>query len=81
MQILPHDLAHEFPEYTGLMGQLRDHHPKLATLFEQYNEVNGAIVDIEENDKAFQDVEFEEMKKKRLRIKDEIYQILRANRR
>ena len=39
--------------------------------------MNGTIVDIEENDKPFQDAEFEEMKKKRLRIKDEIYSILR----
>ncbi len=81
MQILPHDLDHEFPEYSSLMHQLREREPKLARLFQQYEQVNGTIVDIEENDKPFQDVEFEEMKKRRLRIKDEIYTILRAHRR
>jgi uncharacterized protein YdcH (DUF465 family) len=35
-------------------------------------------VDIEENDKPFQDFEFEELKKKRLRLKDDIYLALRA---
>lgn len=80
MQILPHDLEHEFPEFSGLMHQLRERDPKLGGLFEQYDEVNGAIVDIEENDKPFQDAEFEEMKKQRLRIKDEIYSALRAHR-
>ena len=78
MQILPHDLDHEFPEYSSLMHQLRDHEPKLARLFEQYEKVNGTIVDIEENDKPFLDFEFEEMKKQRLRIKDQIYRALLA---
>jgi len=81
MQILPHDLDHEFPEYSSLMHQLRERDPKLARLFQQYERVNGAIVDIEENDKPFADLDFEEMKKQRLRIKDEIYTILRAHRR
>lgn len=76
MQILPHDLDHEFPEFSGVMHQLRQRDPKLGNLFEQYDRVNGTIVDIEENDKPFQDVEFEEMKKERLRIKDQIYAIL-----
>jgi uncharacterized protein YdcH (DUF465 family) len=81
MQILPHDLDHEFPEFSSQMHDLRARDPKLGNLFEQYDRVNGAIVDIEENDKLFQDAEFEEMKKKRLRIKDEIYTALRAHRR
>jgi uncharacterized protein len=81
MQILPHDLDHEFPEYSSLMHQLRDRDPNLARLFQQYEKVNGSIVDIEENDRPFQDFEFEEMKKQRLRIKDEIYSILRNHRR
>jgi uncharacterized protein len=81
MQILPHDLDHEFPEYSGIMHQLKQHDPRLGNLFEQYDKVNGAIVDIEENDKPFQDFEFEEMKKRRLRIKDEIYRALQAHKR
>lgn len=78
MQILPHDLDHEFPEFSGVMHQLRQHDPKLGNLFAEYDRVNGTIVDIEENDKPFQDAEFEDMKKRRLRIKDEIYAILSA---
>jgi uncharacterized protein YdcH (DUF465 family) len=42
--------------------------------------VNAEIVDIEENDKPFQDFEFENMKKLRLKLKDEIYLILRGYR-
>ena len=79
MQILPHDLDHEFPEFSGLMHQLRERDPKLGSLFEQYDKVNGTIVDIEENDKPFEDFSFEELKKERLRVKDEIYRALRAH--
>jgi hypothetical protein len=79
MQILPHDLDHEFPEFSGLMHELRERDPKLGHLFSQYDRVNSVIVDIEENDKVFQDAEFEEMKKERLRIKDEIYSLLRSH--
>ncbi len=81
MQLLPHDLEHEFPEFSGLMHDLRARDPKLGHLFERYDKVNGAIVDIEKNKKPFQDVEFEEMKKERLRVKDEIYRALQAQRR
>jgi uncharacterized protein len=77
MQILPHDLDHEFPEFAGLMHEVGGRDDRLTVLFQQYNQVNGEIVDIEENDRPFQDFEFEELKKKRLRIKDEIYRILR----
>jgi uncharacterized protein YdcH (DUF465 family) len=47
-------------------------------LVEEYEQLNAEIVDIEENEKPFQDFEFEEMKKRRLKLKDEIYLILRG---
>jgi uncharacterized protein YdcH (DUF465 family) len=78
MQVQQHDLDHEFPEYMRLIHELKDHQPELARLFTEYEEVNQQIVDIEENDKPFQDFEFENMKKRRLKLKDQIYIILRA---
>ncbi|HZR01874.1 MAG TPA: DUF465 domain-containing protein [Burkholderiales bacterium] len=76
MHILPHDLDHEFPEYMPLIHDLKEHDDQLARLFDEYERVNREIVDIEENDKPFQDFEFEAMKKQRLRLKDSIYRIL-----
>jgi uncharacterized protein len=73
MQILQHDLDHEFPEYLNLIHELKDKDQSLAGLCDAYERVNQEIVDIEENDKVFQDFEFEELKKKRLRLKDDIY--------
>jgi uncharacterized protein len=78
MQIQQHDLDHEFPEFVNLIHELKDKDQHLATLFEEYERVNREIVDIEENDKIFQDFEFEAMKKKRLKLKDDIYLALRA---
>jgi uncharacterized protein len=78
MQILPHDLGHEFPEYMTTIIDLKARDEGFARLFEDYERVNAEIVDIEENDKPFEDFAFEEMKKRRLRLKDEIYLILRA---
>lgn len=77
MYVLPHDLDHEFPEYVSLIHDLQSHDPTAADLFAEYERVNGAIVDIETNDKLFQDFEFEELKKQRLRVKDRIYSHLR----
>lgn len=76
MQILPHDLDHEFPEYTPLIHDLREHDDRLAVLFQEYERVNSQIVDIEENDKPFEDFQFEQMKKQRLKLKDDIYHAL-----
>lgn len=78
MQILPHDVDHEFPEFKNLIHELRNRDQRLAELIDEYERVNAQIVDIEENDKPFQDFEFEVMKKRRLKLKDEIYFLLRG---
>ena len=78
MHILPHDLDHEFPEYSPLIHDLKVRDGGAAHLFDEYERINRAIVDIEENDKPFQGFEFEEMKKRRLALKDSIYLMLRS---
>jgi len=78
MYIQPHDVEHEFPEYRQTLDKMRSKDTHLAQLVAEYEQLNAEIVDIEENDKPFQDFEFEEMKKRRLLLKDEIYLILRG---
>lgn len=80
MYVQPHDVAHEFPEFISLIEELKEQDQRLASLIDEYEKVNAQIVDIEENDKPFQDFEFENMKKLRLKLKDEIYLILRGYR-
>lgn len=76
MHVQQHDLDHEFPEFLTLIHQLKSSDQRVATLCEEYERVNREIVDIEENDKPFQDFEFENLKKMRLRLKDDIYFVL-----
>ncbi|NIO43038.1 MAG: DUF465 domain-containing protein [Burkholderiales bacterium] len=78
MYIQPHDVEHEFPEYKQTLQEMKTQDTRLAQLIEEYERLNSEIVDIEENEKPFQDFEFEEMKKRRLKLKDEIYFILRG---
>ena len=78
MYIQPHDVEHEFPEYKQTLQEMKSQDAHLAELIEEYEQLNAAIVDIEENEKPFQDFEFEDMKKRRLLLKDEIYFILRG---
>jgi len=78
MHILPHDLDHEFPEFSPLIHNLKHEDDRLAMLVDEYDRVNNQIVDIEVNEKPFHDFEFEAMKKQRLRLKDSIYLILRS---
>jgi uncharacterized protein YdcH (DUF465 family) len=78
MYIQPHDVEHEFPEYRQVLEERRSQDSHLAQLVKEYEELNAEIVDIEENERPFQDYEFEEMKKRRLMLKDEIYFILRG---
>ena len=79
MYIQPHDVEHEFPEYKEVLHEMKSQDSRLAELVEEYERVNADIVYIKENDKPFQDFEFEEMKKQRLMLKDKIYFILRGN--
>lgn len=79
MYIQPHDVEHEFPEYKEVLLEMKSQDSRLADLLEEYERLNADIVDIEENDKLFQDFEFEEMKKRRLSLKDQIYFILRGD--
>jgi hypothetical protein len=81
MRIPPHDLPHELPDLVDVLQDLRARDAELAARCDEYERLNAHIVDIEENDKPFVDLEFEELKKRRLRLKDEIFAALMAHRR
>ncbi|MBK7585725.1 MAG: DUF465 domain-containing protein [Myxococcales bacterium] len=79
MYVEPHDLAHEFPDHVQLITELRERDAKFRQLFEEYSRCNSEVVKAEEADVPMSDFAFEELKKKRLSIKDEIYALLRAH--
>ena len=76
MDLLNHDLAHEFPEQLEKMRDLKANDAHFGKLFAQYDEDDHAIKKYEGGAAAISDEALEELKKKRLKIKDEIYQHL-----
>lgn len=66
-----------FPEYRDLIAKLRQTDPHFRALFEQHNELDHKIVRIEHRDRRGYGEEVVELKKQKLRLKEEIHQILK----
>ncbi len=80
MELLQHDLHHEFPEYKDAIHPLKTDNHHFAKLFDDYHRMNKDIRRIEGNDEPVTDVALEDMKKQRLKLKDELHSMLRAYR-
>jgi uncharacterized protein YdcH (DUF465 family) len=78
MELLNHDLAHEFPQLVGKMRSLKISSARFLHMFNEYDEVNHAIAQLEQDGMPISDERFEDMKKRRLKVKDDIYQMLIA---
>lgn len=78
MELLNHDLAHEFPQYVEKMRALRATDAHFASLFSRYDSENQRIIRYEQGEGAITDEALEALKKKRLKIKDEIYGLLKT---
>lgn len=72
------DLAHEFPEYKDAIHSLKISNAHFKKLFESYHEITGAIYRAEQRLDVISEREEEDLRKKRLLIKDEIYSMLKA---
>ncbi|AYY80346.1 MULTISPECIES: YdcH family protein [Gammaproteobacteria] len=66
-----------FPEYRDLISKLRQTDPHFRALFEQHNELDHKIVRLEHKDRRGYGEEVVELKKQKLRLKEEIHQILK----
>jgi len=71
-----HDIPHEFPEYRELAKQLCDADPEFQSMYSEYHQLDEEIRQIEQNVEAVSDLYAEELKKKRVALKDKIYDIL-----
>ena len=79
MELLKHDLAHEFPQHLEKMRELKATDAHFARLFAEYDEDNRAVTQYEQGHAALGDEELELLKKKRLKTKDEIYRRLQRD--
>ncbi|MCB1384243.1 MAG: YdcH family protein [Notoacmeibacter sp.] len=76
MSNVPHELAEEFPEHLSKMHELKTGNAHFAKLFDEYHELNRAIHRAETNIEPTDDFHMEDMRKQRLKLKDEIYGML-----
>lgn len=73
-----HDLLHELPEYKDKIHELKVSNAHFAKLFDKYHEVDHEVRRIEQGIETPADAYAEEVKKKRLALKDELFQMLKA---
>ena len=78
MQIEHHDLHHEFPEMRETILELKGCNAHFARLFDAYHSSTNRVEALEGQDVPVDDFTIEAMKKERVRLKDELYQMLVA---
>jgi uncharacterized protein len=78
MSHTPHELADEFPDQIDRIHELRLSDAHFARLADTYHEVNRAIHRAETRVETVADQHEAELRRQRLRLKDEIAAALRA---
>lgn len=76
MSHVPHELAEEFPELQEKIHELKLSNGHFAKLFDEYHEINRAVHRAETNIEPTDDMHMEDMRKKRMLLKDELYSML-----
>ena len=78
MALEHHDLVHEFPQHREKIHALKTSSAHFARLFDEYHLITRDVERVEGEGVPIDDASFEEKKKKRLRLKDELYAMLQA---
>ncbi len=66
-----------FPEYRNLISKLRQEDSRFAKVFEEHNALDHEIIRLEKNPVTSGLEEIEVLKRKKLKLKDELYSMLR----
>jgi uncharacterized protein YdcH (DUF465 family) len=72
-----HDLPHEFPEYADLIVDLRKNNPVFEAMYKEYDAFDDEILKIEQNVEPVSDFYAEDLKKRRMMLKDKLYEMLK----
>lgn len=67
-----------FPEYRDLISKLKTEDAHFTRLFDKHNELDQQIKNIENRIASGSVVDIENLKKEKLKLKDELYVILKA---
>lgn len=78
MTIDNHTLVKEFPQFKDRIHALKTSNHHFARLFGEYNDVDREVRRLEEEGAPKADETMEELKRKRLGLKDELFRMLQA---
>ena len=73
-----HDLAHELPEYKDKIHEMKVADAHFKKVFDEYHVLTKEIHQLEAEKTPVTDEHFEDLKKKRLNHKDELFSMLKA---
>ncbi|WP_341988481.1 DUF465 domain-containing protein [Azorhizobium sp. AG788] len=76
MSHTPHEILAEFPEHAEKIHALRQSNAHFAKIYEAYHEVNRAVHRAETDVEPRADEDLENLRKERVRLKDEIYALI-----
>lgn len=74
-----HDLHHEFPEFKDKIHAMKLSNTHFARLFDQYHETDRQVRRAEQSVETLDDAALEELKKRRLSLKDQLLAMLKAS--
>lgn len=78
MSHTPHELREDFPEYVDKIHELKVSDTHFSKLADEYHEVNREIHRLEVGADHASQFEEEVLRKKRMRLKDELYVIIKG---
>lgn len=77
MSNTPHELHEEFPEHAAKITALKTSNAHFAKLADKYHEINRAVHRAETLVEPMEDLAMDALRKQRMKLKDEIYTMLR----
>lgn len=78
MSHTPHELAQEFPDLVQDIHKLKMEDQHFARLYDEYHMINRDIHRAETNVQPTTELHEQEMRKKRMVLKDELWNLLKA---
>jgi len=78
MSHVPHELREDFPEFDQQIHELKENDQHFRRLASDYHTVNREIHRIEIGDEHVSQFAEEDLRKKRMILKDEIYTLLKS---
>lgn len=73
-----HDLIHELPEYKERIHELKISNKHFEKIFTKYHDLDHQVRRIEEGIETPSDDFVEELKKERLHLKDELFEMIKT---